>query len=91
MMVDKADSDDQLIEALREEAARLRDALQKVAMKQREEAQMKANRDVRAPGVSSLLTHAGSSSADRNSGVQSALESEMIRLNRLVKQQVAYD
>lgn len=86
MMVDKADSDDQLIEALREEVARLREGLQRVVQRQREEAQQRAHRDGRAPGVSPLLAQA----AADGSGAQSALEAEMIRLNRLVKQQVSH-
>lgn len=76
-MVDKGDSDDQLIEALKEENQQLRDTLQKMAQKHREDAQFRVPREARATGVA-----APSTGTD--------LESEITRLNRLIKQQVLF-
>ncbi len=77
-MVDKGDSDDQLIDALKEENQRLRDALQKVMQKSREDTQARVPREARGPGVSAVPTET------------SQLETEIVRLNRLVKQQVNF-
>ena len=76
MMVDKGDSDDQLVEALRDENQRLRDGLHKMVQKQREDIQAKVPREARAAGVAATPTGA------------SEAETEILRLNRLVKQQV---
>lgn len=76
MMVDKGDSDDQLIEALKEENQNLRDALQKMVQKLRDGDTSRVLREARAAGVSAAPSGA------------SEMESEIIRLNRLIKQQV---
>lgn len=77
MMVDKGDSDDQLIEALKEENQNLRTKLQQTVQKQRETILAAQAREVRAAGV--IVTPTGSNE----------MEAEIARLNRLVKQQVA--
>lgn len=79
MMVDKGDSDDQLIDALKEENEKFREALKKVVQREREESQSRLPREARAHGVPNNT----SSGADT-----SQLEAEIVRLNRLVKQQV---
>lgn len=75
-MVDKGDSDDQLIEALKEENQNLRVKLQNTVQKQREMSLAPQTREVRAAGVN--VTPSGTTE----------MEAEISRLNRLIKQQV---
>jgi hypothetical protein len=77
MMVDKGDSDDQLIEALKEENEKLREGLHKLIQNKKEEVQSKIPREGRAVGAPIV-----------SSSNSTQLEAELVRLNRLVRQQV---
>lgn len=76
MMVDKGDSDDQLVEALKDENAKLREGLQKLIQNKKEDEKSRIPREGRAAGVPVV-----------SSSNSSQLEAEIIRLNRLVRQQ----
>ena len=76
-MVDKGDSDDQLVEALKDENAKLREGLQKLIQNKKEDEKSRIPREGRAAGVPVV-----------SSSNSSQLEAEIIRLNRLVRQQV---